>query len=147
VLALDEFTNQLLRKQRQWQWVRFAGSGRNPHGYLFTHPDGRPVRPDWLSHRFRALVRKLGLPSVWLHDLRHGAASLAGVAGVELKVIQHDLGLSSAVTTADTFNVTCKGFSMLVLISYYILLSRDAVSAVTFRSHLVAFDKTGSIFL
>ncbi|WP_213013460.1 tyrosine-type recombinase/integrase [Paractinoplanes toevensis] len=70
---------------------------------MFTHPDGRPLRPGWLSHRFRTLVRKLGLPSVRLHDLRHGAASLAGAAGVELKVIQHDLGHSSAVTTADTY--------------------------------------------
>jgi integrase len=61
------------------------------------------LRPDWLSHRFRALVRKLELPPVRLHDLRHGAASLAGAAGVELKVIQHDLGHSSAVTTADTY--------------------------------------------
>jgi integrase len=102
-LAVDEFTNELLREQRRRQLGRFAGTGRNPHGYLFTHPDGRPVRPDWLTHRFRALVRKLGLPPVRLHDLRHGAASLAGQAGVELKVIQHDLGHSSAVTTADTY--------------------------------------------
>jgi integrase len=102
-LALDEFTNQLLRQQKHAQQDRFAGTGGNPHGYLFTHPDGRPLRPDWLSHRFRALVRKLELPPVRLHDLRHGAASLAGAAGVELKVIQHDLGHSSAVTTADTY--------------------------------------------
>lgn len=102
-LALDEFTNQLLRKQRQWQRDRYAGTSRNPHGYLFTRPDGRPIRPDWLTRRFHALVRKLGLPPVRLHDLRHGAASLAGAAGVELKVIQHDLGHSSAVTTADTY--------------------------------------------
>jgi hypothetical protein len=100
---LDEFTNELLRQQRRRQLGRFAGTGRNPHGYLFAHPDGRPVRPDWLAHRFRALVRKLGLPPVRLHDLRHGAASLAGQAGVELKVIQHDLGHSRAVTTADTY--------------------------------------------
>jgi len=102
-LALDEFTNQLLHRQKRTQQRRFAGTGANPHGYLFTHPDGRPLRPDWLSHRFRALVRELGLPPVRLHDLRHGAASLAGAAGVELKVIQHDLGHSSAVTTADTY--------------------------------------------
>jgi integrase len=44
-LALDEFTNQLLREQHRSQELRFAGTGRNPHGYLFTHPDGRP---DWL---------------------------------------------------------------------------------------------------
>ncbi|WP_349881027.1 tyrosine-type recombinase/integrase [Micromonospora sp. HUAS YX12] len=102
-LALDEFTNHLLRKQRQWQRDRFAGTARNPHDYLFIHPDGRPIRPDWLTHRFHALVHTLGLPPVRLHDLRHGAASLAGAAGVELKVIQHDLGHSSAVTTADTY--------------------------------------------
>ncbi|MEU7909148.1 hypothetical protein [Actinoplanes sp. NPDC049118] len=35
--------------------------------------------------------------------LWHGAASLAGVAGVELKAIQHDLGHSSAVKTADMY--------------------------------------------
>lgn len=102
-LALDDFTNELLRRQKRAQERRFAGSDRNPHGYLFTHPDGRPLRPDWLTHRFHALVRKLGLPPVRLHDLRHGAASLAGAAGVELKVIQHDLGHSSAVTTADIY--------------------------------------------
>jgi integrase len=72
-------------------------------------PNSRPPqKPHWrtyspLSHRFRGLIRKLGLPPVRLHDLRHGAASLAGAAGVELKVIQHDLGHSSAVTTADTY--------------------------------------------
>jgi integrase len=43
------------------------------------------------------------LPPVRLHDLRHAHASLAGAAGVSLKVIQYDLGHSSAVTTADTY--------------------------------------------
>ncbi|WP_231956830.1 MULTISPECIES: site-specific integrase [unclassified Actinoplanes] len=103
VLALDEFTNQLLRQHRDRQQARFAGTDRNPRRYLFTHADGRPVRPDWLTHRFHALVAEFGLPPVRFHDLRHGAASLAGAAGVELKVIQHDLGHSSAVTTADTY--------------------------------------------
>jgi len=103
VLALDEFTNQLLRRHRRSQRRRFAGTNLNADDYLFTHPDGRLVRPDWLSHRFRTLVRRLDVPPVRLHDLRHGAASLAGAAGVELKVIQHDLGHSSAVTTADTY--------------------------------------------
>jgi integrase len=55
------------------------------------------------SRTLPVLVRKLDLPPVRFHDLRHGAASLAGAAGVELKVIQHDLGHSSAVTTADTY--------------------------------------------
>ena len=37
------------------------------------------------------------------HDLRHGAASLALAAGVELKVVQDMLGHASIVLTADTY--------------------------------------------
>jgi integrase len=68
---------------------------------VFRHADGRPVRADWLTRWFRRRVDELGLPPVRLHDLRHGAAGLAGAAGVDLKVIQHDLGHSSAVITAE----------------------------------------------
>lgn len=43
------------------------------------------------------------LPPVRLHDLRHGAASLAHCAGVDLKTVQAQLGHSSIVLTADTY--------------------------------------------
>lgn len=33
-----------------------------PDGLVFTRPDGRPIRPDWLTHRFTALVAASGLP-------------------------------------------------------------------------------------
>jgi integrase len=38
---------------------------------------------------------------VRLHDLRHGAASLAHEAGADLKTVQDLLGHSSIVVTAD----------------------------------------------
>ena len=44
-----------------------------------------------------------GLPPVRLHDLRHGAASLAHEADVDLKTLQDLLGHSSIVVTADTY--------------------------------------------
>jgi len=99
-LALDEATVAIL-----WELWRAQGQllGRVPSGRVFRHRDGRPVRPDWVTRRFAALVKLLGLPPVRLHDLRHGAASVAAAAGVDLKVIQHDIGHSSAVTTADTY--------------------------------------------
>ena len=48
-------------------------------------------------------ARSAGLPPIRLHDLRHGAASLALAAGADLKVVQDMLGHASIVLTADTY--------------------------------------------
>lgn len=42
---------------------------------------------------------------VRLHDLRHGAASLAHSAGADLKTVQDQLGHVVIVLTADTYTV------------------------------------------
>jgi integrase len=70
---------------------------------IFTYADGRPIRPEYLTHRFRQLVKEFDLPPIRLHDLRHGAATLALASHTDLKVIQQMLGHSSIVTTADTY--------------------------------------------
>jgi hypothetical protein len=44
----------------------------------------------------------LGTP-VRLHDLRHGAATLAHAAGADLKTVQEQLGHTRIVLTADTY--------------------------------------------
>jgi hypothetical protein len=49
------------------------------------------------------LVSELDLPPIRLHDLRHGAATIALASRTDLKVIQQMLGHSSIVTTADTY--------------------------------------------
>ncbi|WP_244879697.1 tyrosine-type recombinase/integrase [Micromonospora aurantiaca (nom. illeg.)] len=70
---------------------------------MFTRSDGNPINPNYATIRFRILVRRAGLPPVRLHDLRHGAASLAHEAGADLKTLQDLLGHSSIVVTADTY--------------------------------------------
>lgn len=80
-----------------------AGARWQDSGYLFTTRDGSPLHPDWLTRRFRRLVSDSGLPPVRLHDLRHGAASLALAAGTDLKTVQALLGHASIVLTADTY--------------------------------------------
>jgi integrase len=70
---------------------------------VFTALDGGPLSPDYLTATFTHLVRASGLPPVRLHDLRHGAASLALAAGVDLKVVADQLGHCSIVLTADTY--------------------------------------------
>jgi len=70
---------------------------------MFTYADGRPIRPEYLTHRFREICQELGLPPIRLHDLRHCAAILALASHTDLKVIQQMLGHSSIVTTADIY--------------------------------------------
>jgi hypothetical protein len=70
---------------------------------VFTTDDGTPLHPDWITRRFRHLVVTSGLPPVRLHDLRHGAATLAHAAGADLKTVQEQLGHTSIVLTADTY--------------------------------------------
>jgi Phage integrase family len=56
-----------------------------------------------VTKHFNELVAASGLPPIRLHDLRHGAATLALEAGVDIKVVQEDLGHSSSALTRDTY--------------------------------------------
>lgn len=104
-IALDATTVAVLRRHRARQDTERIASGEAWHhtGYVFARRDGDPVSPETLTRTFRALVAETGLPPVRLHDLRHGAASLALAAGADLKVVQDTLGHASIVLTADTY--------------------------------------------
>jgi integrase len=104
-IALDRTTVAVLRAHRRRQEAErvAAGWAWRDSGYVFTAADGQPLHPDFLTRRFRLLVQRSGLPPVRLHDLRHGAASLAHSAGADLKTIQEQLGHASIVLTADTY--------------------------------------------
>ncbi|MEU6793120.1 tyrosine-type recombinase/integrase [Nonomuraea wenchangensis] len=101
-LALDPETVRLLRRHERAQ-RRLPGERWSPTSPIFTLGSGAAVQPSYLTHRFHKLVAASGLPPVRLHDLRHGAATLALASGTELKVVQGTLGHASIVLTADTY--------------------------------------------
>lgn len=105
VIALDHTTVEVLREHRRRQRAEAAtyGPGYQASGYVFTNRRGGPMAPDRLTRIFRTLSEEAGLPPVRLHDLRHGAATLALAAGVDLRTVQEMLGHSSIVLTADTY--------------------------------------------
>ncbi len=105
VIALDRTTVAALRAHREQQQdeQRQAGVDYHDSGYVFTTTNGDPLATVRLTRLFQGLVAEYGLPPIRLHDLRHGAATLALAAGVELKVVQDMLGHSSIVLTADTY--------------------------------------------
>jgi integrase len=99
----NETIRRRATRQRRGDARARTGPGWREGQAMFTYADGRPVRPEYLTHRFRQLTRQLDLPPVRLHDLRHGAATLALASHADLKIIQQMLGHSSIVTTADTY--------------------------------------------
>jgi len=96
-VALDGATVAVLRGCRARRPSNSEG------GLFFVRPDGEAWHPDRVSRRFRRLVADAGLPPVRLHALRHGTATLALAAGVDLKVVQATLGHSTIALTANTY--------------------------------------------
>lgn len=109
-LTFDEGTMAVLsayRARRAAQRLA-AGQGWPDTGLFFVRPDGHPWHPNSITARFRRLVRKSGLPPIRFHDLRHCAATIALAAGVDVKVVQEQLGHSTSTLTRDTYQSVSK---------------------------------------
>ncbi|MGW3808702.1 tyrosine-type recombinase/integrase [Micromonospora sp. NPDC005113] len=109
-VILDPDTVAVLaaHKARRAAWRLAAGTDWPDTGLFFVRPDGRPWHPSSVTQRFRRLVKQAGLPPVRLHDLRHGAATLALDAGVDIKVVSDQLGHSTTTLTRDTYQSVVK---------------------------------------
>ncbi|MHB8453083.1 MAG: site-specific integrase, partial [Mycobacteriales bacterium] len=105
IVALDSQTVAVLRLHRRRQQAERErwGSAWTDTGLVFTREDGAALHPEYVSRHFARLVRTADLPPIRLHDLRHGAASLALAGGADLKVVSDMLRHSSITITADTY--------------------------------------------
>lgn len=91
--------HRIAQKKERLSW----GEAWVDSGKVFTHEDGSPLNPDWVSDEFDRLIEECDLPPVRLHDLRHGAGSIMLAAGVDMKVVQEILGHANLSTTANTY--------------------------------------------
>lgn len=105
-IDLDAVTMVALREHRRRQVAdRLAfGPGYADADLVFAHADGSPLDPDSVSGSFERAVRRLSLPAIRLHDLRHTHATLALSAGIHPKVVQERLGHSSITVTMDVYS-------------------------------------------
>lgn len=95
--ALREWRKTQLEERMAW------GEAWNDTGYVFTERDGRPYHPGHVTERFYRLSHGIGLPPIRLHDLRHGAATLALAAGKSMKEVSAMLRHSSESITSDIY--------------------------------------------
>ena len=64
---------------------------------------GKPVAPDYVSQRFKKILKDNGLPEIRFHELRHTAGSLLLQNGANMKQIQEYLGHGQISTTFDIY--------------------------------------------
>ncbi|MCB5905922.1 tyrosine-type recombinase/integrase [Streptomyces pinistramenti] len=67
--------------------------------YVFTGDKGQRMNEDALAGAFKRLCEKLGLRTIRLHDLRHGASSLLADTGTKPHETQAILGRSHVDTS------------------------------------------------
>jgi integrase len=71
--------------------------------YVFTTETGQPIHSTSILPTWYRLLRRMGLPRVTTHDLRHSAATILFGAGVPIEVIADLLGHSTSRVTADLY--------------------------------------------
>ncbi len=71
--------------------------------YICVNEMGTLLNPDYVSHKFRKILKANNMKIIRFHDLRHSCASLLLANGVHLKQIQVWLGHSNYNTTANIY--------------------------------------------
>ena len=102
-IELDPTTVDVLTAWHQWQRAERSAVGAAAPTQVFTDCGGEPVHPDKLTQTFDRLLRRVDLPVIRLHDLRHTHATLLIDAGVPVKVVSEQLGHATAAFTIETY--------------------------------------------
>ena len=106
-VGLDNRTVAMLRDHRHRQKQRQAAAGEawsNDLDLVVTDELGGVIHPDALTREFDKFIRKLDVPRIRLHDLRHTHATLALKAGVHPKVVSERLGHANVGVTLDLYS-------------------------------------------
>ena len=106
-IAMDPGTVEMLRRHRVRQVEQRLEAGElwsDEHGLVFTDEIGRPYSPDRYTRTFQSEAKRLGLPAIGVHGLRHSLATTALAGGVPAKVVADRLGHASVATTLDRYS-------------------------------------------
>lgn len=95
--TLRAWRGEQLEERMRW------GAAWADTGYVFTREDGKPWHPAYVTQRFERLAWREDMPPIRLHDLRHGAATLALAAGKSMKEVSVMMRHSSERITSDIY--------------------------------------------
>ena len=81
----------------------------NVDDFVFIRSDGSPINPSAVTLAFRRIIKRAGLRSIRIQDLRHTHASLMLTAGVHHKVVSERLGHANICITLDIYSHVLPG--------------------------------------
>jgi integrase len=70
---------------------------------VFTQSNGKPLHPNLVTRSFVRLTKRLGLPRITIHDVRHSAIVRMLYLGVPVKTVSEIAGHASAAFTLDRY--------------------------------------------
>jgi len=105
-IVLPVVVVEALRRHQagQEQMRVVAGDSWQEKGIVFADKDGGFLDPDSVVRRYKRLLKRVGLPRLCFHDLRHSAATILLAADVHPKKVQELLGHSSISMTLDLYS-------------------------------------------
>ena len=89
------------RKQKKLQVQ--LGTKYHKSEFVCTWSDGKQFHPSHMSRAFKLRMKKLGLPEIRFHDLRHSNGALMIAQNVPMKGASERLGHSTIVVTNDFY--------------------------------------------
>lgn len=101
-----QLARTLMTHKREQNEARLkAGPQYENNDLVFTATAGKPHNLRNLTQRhFRPILRRSGLPTIRLYDLRHTCATLLLAAGEHAKIVSERLGHASITLTLDTYS-------------------------------------------
>ncbi|MRG28787.1 tyrosine-type recombinase/integrase [Laceyella tengchongensis] len=105
-IAISESVVETLKRLKTVQAknkLRF-GPTYQDHDLVFCNKDGSPFDPDNVSREFCRYIKRLEIPHVRFHDLRHTHATLLLQQGEHPKVVSERLGHSTIAITMDIYS-------------------------------------------
>jgi integrase len=105
-IALSERAETALRahRARQRRQRLASGSAWANHDLVFSDRRGEPLFGSHVTERqLKPLLRRLRLPVIRFHDLRHTAATLLLTQGINPKVVSEMLGHGNVQLTLETY--------------------------------------------
>lgn len=90
-------------KEKEQKNREMFGKSYIDNNHIFKWDNGKPYEPNYVSQKFRKLIRRSELPYIRFHDLRHSCASVLIANDFSLKDIQEWLGHSDIQMTANVY--------------------------------------------